>query len=57
VRPALAKGEQWDSKKSMPKGKSCNVVFILPDDNNITIVSLSDSDDEKHIFAAQYAAP
>jgi len=52
----LAKEKQWDSKKSKPKGKSCNAVSVLPDDDNV-IISLSDSENEKHAFTAQDAAP
>ena len=34
IHPDLAQDEQWDSKKSKSKGKSCNVISILPDDAN-----------------------
>ena len=44
-------------KETQAKGKSCNVVSVLPDDDNVTVASLSDSEDEKHALAAQYAAP
>ena len=57
VHPDLAKDKQWDSKKPKLKGKSCNVISVLPNDDNITIASLSDSEDEKHALAAQDAAP
>ena len=53
----LIKDEQWDSKEPKLKGKSCNVVSILPDDDNITIASLYDSEDEKHVLAALDAEP
>jgi len=53
----LAKDEQWDSREPKLKEKSCNVVSVLPDDDNIIIASLSDSEDEKHALAAQDAAP
>jgi len=53
----LAKDKQWDSKKPKPKGKSCYVVSILPDDDNITVASFSDTEDEKHAFAAQDTTP
>ena len=56
VHPDLTRNEQWDSKKSKLKGKSCNIVSVLPDDDNITITSLSDFEDEKHALAAQDAA-
>ena len=42
IHPDLVQDEQWDSKKSKSKGKSCNV--ILPDDDNPTAALLSDSD-------------
>jgi len=53
----LVKDEQWDSKKPKPKEKFCNVVSILPDDDNVTIASLSDSENEKHAFTTQDVAP
>ena len=48
VHPDLAKDEQWDSKKLKPKRKSSNIISVLPDDDNITVAFLSDSEDEKH---------
>ena len=57
VHPNLAKDKQWDSKKPKLKGKFCNVVSILSDDDNVTIASLSDSKNEKHVFTTQDAAP
>ena len=57
MHPDLDKDKQWDSKKSKPKGKSCNVVSVLPDDDNVTVASLSDSEDEKYAFVAQDATP
>ena len=53
VHPDLAQDKQWDSKKSKSKGKSCNVVSVLPDDDNITIASLSDFENKRHTFTAQ----
>ena len=53
MHPDHAQDKQWDSKKFKSKGKSCNVVSILPDDDNITIASLSDSENKKHTFTAQ----
>ena len=44
-------------KEIQAKGKSCNVVSVFSDDDNITVASLSDSEDEKHALAAQDAAP
>jgi len=52
----LTKDKQWDSRKPKPKEKSCNVISVLPDDDNVTIVSLSDSEDEKHALATQDVA-
>jgi len=49
----LAQDEQWDSKKSKSKGKSCNIVSILSGDDNIMIASLSDSESERHAFTVQ----
>ena len=57
VHPNLAKDKQWDSKKPKPKGNSCNIVPVLPDDDNIIIASLSDSEDEKYVLTTQDAAP
>ena len=34
VHPNLTQDEQWDSKESKSKGRSCNVVSVLPDDDN-----------------------
>ena len=53
IHPNLAQDKQWDSKKSKSKGKSCNVISILPDDGNLTSASLSDSEGEKHACTAQ----
>jgi len=57
VHPDLAQDEQWDSKKSKSKGRSCNVVSVLLDDDNITIASLSDSENKMHVFTAQADVP
>ena len=53
----LVKDKQWALRKPKPKGKSYNVISILPDDDNVIVGSLSDSEDEKHAFVAQNAAP
>ena len=53
VHPDLTQDKQWDSKKSKSKGKSCNIDSILPDDDNIMIASLSDSENERHVFTVQ----
>ena len=57
ANPNLAKDKQWDSKKPKPKENFCNVVSVLPDDDNVTVASFSDSANEKHAFTAQDATP
>jgi len=57
IHPDLTQDEQWDSKKSKSKGKSCNVISILPDDGNLTSASLSDSEEKKHACTAQADVP
>ena len=57
VHPDLVQDEQWASKKSKSKGKSCNVISILPDDGNLTSASLSDSEGEKQACTAQADVP
>ena len=57
VHPDLAQNEQWDSKKFKSKGRSCNIVSVLPDDDNVTIASLSDSKNERHVFTTQADEP
>ena len=39
-------------KDTQAKGKSYNVVSVLQDDDNITVASLIDSEDEKHALTA-----
>ena len=53
IHPDLVQDEQWDSKK----GKSCNVISILSDDDNLTSASLSDSEGEKHACTTQADVP
>jgi len=48
---------QWDSKESKSKGRSCNVVSVLPDDDSVTITSLSDSESERHACTAHADEP
>ena len=55
MHPDLTKDKKWDSREPKLKEKSCNIVSVLPDNGNITVASLSDSEDEKHAFAAQDA--
>jgi len=57
IHPDLVQDEQWDSKKSKSNGKSCNVISILPDDDNLTSASLSDSEGEKHACTTQDDVP
>ena len=57
IHPDLVQDVQWDSKKPKSKGKSCNVISILPDDGNFTSASLSDSEGEKLACMAQADTP
>ena len=57
IHPDLAQDEQWDSKKSKSKGKSCNVISVLPDDGNVTTASLSDSEGARHACVVQADVP
>ena len=57
VHPDLTQDEQWDSKESKSKGRSCNVMSILPDDDNMIIASLSDSENERHAFTTHANEP
>ena len=57
IHPDLVQDEQWDSKRPKSKGKSCNVISILPDDGNLTTASLSDSEGERHACTTQTDVP
>jgi len=57
IHPDLAKYKQWDSKKSKSKDKSCNVISVLPHDDNVTTTSLSDSESERHACTTQANVP
>jgi len=57
IHPDLVQDVQRDSKNSNKKGKSCNVISVLPDDDNLTSASLSDSEGEKHACTTQADAP
>jgi len=57
IHPDLVQNVQRSSKESNSKGKSCNVISVLPDDGNLTSASLSDSEGEKHACIAQADAP
>ena len=57
IHPDLTQDKQWDSKKSKSKDKSCNIISVLPDDDNITTASLSDSESERHACITQADVP
>jgi len=56
VHPNIIKDEQWDLSQPRLKGKSCNVISLVQNDDMATIASLSSSEEEKFAFAAQPAA-
>jgi len=51
VHPDIIKDEQWETSKPKLKGKSCNTVSFATDDDSMTIISLSDSEEEKFALA------
>ena len=53
VYPDIIQDEQWETSKPKPKGKSCNVVFFIIEDDSVTVASLSDSEEEKLALATQ----
>jgi len=55
VHPDIINDEQWESCKPKLKDKSCNVVSLATDDDAVIIASLSDSEEEKLVLAAQPA--
>ena len=56
VHTDIVKDEQWESSQPKLKGKSCNVIFLAVDDDDIaTVASLCSSEEEKFTFAAQPA--
>ena len=57
IHPDLVQDVQRDSKQPNSKGKSCNVISILPDDGNLTSASLSDSEGEKLACTTQADTP
>ena len=57
MHPDLAQEVHWGSKESKSKGRSCNNVSVLPDDDNVTIASLSDSKNKRHAFTTQADVP
>jgi len=44
-------------KETQAKGKILQHRLCIPDDDNLTVAFLIDSEDEKHALAAQNAAP
>jgi len=42
----IVKNEQWETNKSKLKGKSCNAISLVVDDDSVTVASLSDSEGE-----------
>ena len=57
VHVDIIKNEQWEFSKSKLKGKSCNTVSLAMDDGVVIIASLSDSEEEKLVLAAQPVTP
>ena len=44
VYPDIVKDEHWESSKPNLKGRSCNVVSLVNNDDAMTVPSLSDSE-------------
>jgi len=57
MHPDVTQDEQCNSKKSKSKGRSCNVVSVLSDDDNVTIASFSDSKNKRYAFTTQADVP
>ena len=53
VHPDIVQDEQWETSKFKLKGKPCNVVSLVTDNDSVTITSLSDSEGEKLALATQ----
>ena len=51
VHPDIVKNEHWESSQPKLKGKSCNVISLVLDDDATTIDSLNISEEEKFAFA------
>jgi len=47
VHPDIVNDEQWEFSQPKLKGKSCNIVSLVTDDDTMTIASLSDLEEEK----------
>jgi len=57
THPDLVQEVQRGSNNPKSKGKSCNVISVLPDDGNLTSASLSDSEGKKITCTAQADTP
>jgi len=55
VHPDIIKDEQWETRKPKLKGKSCNVVSLIINDDSVIIAFISDSEEEKLALATQPA--
>jgi len=51
VHPDIINDEQWEFSKPKLKGKSCNTVSLTKGDDDVTIASLSNSQEENHALA------
>jgi len=47
VHPNIVQDEQWETNKPKLKGKSCNVISLIADDDSMIMASLSDLEGEK----------
>ena len=56
VHPDTIKDKQWESSKPKLKEKSCNAASLTTDNDVVTVISLSDSEEEKLVLVAQPAA-
>ena len=55
IHPDIVDDKQWDSSQPKLKGKSCNVIFLSQEDDNVTIAFLISSEEEKFTLEAQLA--
>ena len=55
VHPNIVRDEQWETSKPKLKGKACNAISLVIDDDSVTIASLTDSEGEKLALAVQPA--
>jgi len=49
----IVQDEQWETSKPKLKDKSSNTVFLITDDNSVTVTSLNDSEEEKLALTTQ----